>query len=208
MGAFGSVLRSLRRHGPGATVAKAGLRGRIAIDRAALQLLRLRYGFAPWHAESPLSSRPYRRELARLIDSLAPTTVVDVGCGLGAMLALVGAPDKAGYDIDPGAIRAARRLHGRKATFRVGGFDAVVEPSIDVLVAVNWIHDFDPARLDAWLTPLFARTHFLVVDAVDLGEPGYAHHHDFAFFSRRAALVESHRFGEGNRRFLLYRVVT
>lgn len=201
---LGATLRSLLRNGLAATTAKAARRARIAVDRASLSLLRRRFGFAPWHSESPLSSRPYRCDLAAMIDALAPTCVVEVGCGLGAMLGLVHAPRRVGYDVDAGAIRAARFLRHKSIVFWVGGFDAVDQLTIDVLVAVNWTHDYSATQLQAWLDPLLARTRYLLLDAIDPGEPGYAHHHDFAFLASRATLIRSDRFGESNRHFLLF----
>lgn len=204
---LGAMLRSLRRNGPAATTAKVALRARIAVDRLSLSLLRWKFGFARWHAESPLSSRPYRRGLAAIIDEFAPTCVVEVGCGLGAMLGLVHAPRRIGYDVDPGVIRAARFLRDNSIDFRVGGFDTVEQRAIDVLVAVNWTHDYPIAQLRAWLDPLLFRTRYLLLDAIDPGEPGYAHHHDFAFLAPRAALIRSDRFGESNRQFLLFEII-
>lgn len=201
---LGARLRSLRRNGLAATSVKAARRGRIAVDRTLLSLLKRRFGFARWHAESPLSSRPYRRDLAAMINSLAPACVVEVGCGLGAMLGLVQAPRRIGYDIDPGVIRAARFLRDKSIVFKVGGFEDVEDLAIDVLVAVNWTHDHPPDQLHAWLDGLIGRTRYLLLDAIDLGEPGYANHHDFAFLSAQATLIRSDRFGESNRHFLLF----
>lgn len=198
------AVRALRRDGVASAASKASRRLRIALDRGALTVLRWRFGFAPWHSESPLSSRPYRRGLANLVNDLSPSCVVEVGCGLGSILALVKAPERVGYDVELAVIRAAKFLHGRSIDFRAGGFEAVVEPAIDVLIAVNWTHDFDPARLEAWLRPLLPRTRYLMLDAIDPGEPGYSHHHDFAFLRGHARQIASERLGESNRQFLLF----
>ena len=202
-----AAVQTFRRQGIAAAVSKASRRLRIAVDRGALTLLEWRFGFAPWHSQSPLSSRPYRRGLAGLVNDLSPSCVVEVGCGLGAILALVKSEQRVGYDVDPAVIRAARFLHGRSIDFRVGGFETVTESEIDVLIAVNWTHDFDPAQLEAWLIPMLPRTRYLMLDAIDPGEPGYSHHHDFAFLGGRARKIASERLGESNRRFLLFECI-
>ena len=199
-----AALRTLRREGIGSAVSNASRRLRIAVDRGTLRVLQWRFGFAPWHSESPLSSRPYRRGLASLVNDLSPSCVVEVGCGLAAILALVKSQERVGYDVDPAVIRAARFLHGRSIDFRVGGFEAVTEPEMDVLIAVNWTHDFDPGQLETWLMPLLPRTRYLMLDSIDAGEPGYSHHHDFAFLRGHVRQIASERLGESNRHFLLF----
>jgi SAM-dependent methyltransferase len=181
--------------------------GRIALDRAALGVLRRMFGFQRWHSESPTSARPYRRDVAGLASSVSPQTVVEVGCGLGAILAHTDAPRRVGYDLDEKVIRAARFLHRGKIDFKFGGFEAVVEDPIDVLIAVNWIHDYSPDELDAWLRPLLARASFLIVDAIESASPvPYRFYHDFAFLDGRAQRVRAEAFGEAHRSFLLFKV--
>jgi len=120
---------------------------RIILDRAALRLLRRLYGFNPWHAESPLSARPYRRTVAEMVNALQPDCVVEIGCGLGVTLSLVNARHRHGYDLDAGAIRAARLLRSHDIVFTHGDMSCVSETAIDVLILVNWIHEFSPQQL-------------------------------------------------------------
>lgn len=183
---------------------------RVLLDRGALNVLRAIYGFHPWHAAAPLSARPYRHAVATLIAGMTPPPrcVVEVGCGLGAILRLAQAEERVGYDIDPGAVRAARFLHGGAIRFVEGGMEAVAEPQIDLLVMVNWIHDFDPGQLLDWLAPLLPRCSYLLVDAIDRDNPhGYRHAHDFAFLQDRVREVRSSRTENEGRRFILFEVI-
>lgn len=183
---------------------------RIAVDRAALMVLQKVYGFHPWHAAAPLSVRPYRHVVASIVATLEPkpSCVVEVGCGLGSLLSLVDAVERVGYDVDLGALRAARLVHGRRATFIHGDMTAVTQPRIDVLILVNWIHDFSPERLDEWLTPLLPRTRYLLVDAIDADDTtGYRFKHDFSFLEGRVREVHEGRAVNEGRRFLLYEVL-
>ena len=180
---------------------------RIALDKAALGGLRLLFGFDRWHASSPLSARPYRKGLAALVSDLNPKRVVEVGCGLGAILSRIRADERYGYDIDPRVVRAARFLHGRSVRFFEGGFDEMVETDIDVLIAVNWIHDFSPDQLERWLMRKLPTIRYLLVDAIDPSSPlSYRHYHDFSFLEGAAEPVFAGAFGEEHRRFILYKV--
>lgn len=180
---------------------------RIILDRFALRLLQHFYGFNRWHADAPLSARPYRRTVAEMVNGLRPECAVEVGCGLGAVLSLVNARHRHGYDLDAGAIRAARLIRSRDIVFTHGDMSSVREPEIDVLILVNWIHEFSPQQLAIWLQPLMPRTRYLLLDAIDADNPlNYAFKHDFSFLFGTATIVnESRTDGEG-RRFLLYKV--
>src|ERR1700752_397529 len=114
-----------QRLGPVGSVKALGHAARVRLDVTALQAFRLLFGFEPWHARSPDSSRPYRQQLAALVTGLAPICVVDVGCGLGGLLSRVRAERRHGYDRVRAVIRAARFLHSKSVRFSVGGFEQV-----------------------------------------------------------------------------------
>lgn len=181
---------------------------RIAVDRALLRLLQRRYGFHLWHTEAPLSARGYRRDVARLVNALHPQAVVEVGCGLGSILSLIDAPFRVGYDLDAGAIRAARAIRSRRIRFVAGDLAAVAETANDILILVNWIHEISPAALEAALLPLLPRTRYLVLDAVDPDGPaGYAYKHDFAFLQGHARCLSAIRPVNEGRTFRVYEAV-
>lgn len=182
---------------------------RIALDRMGLKMLQRVYRFHPWHADAPLSARPYRYVVASMVNGIGPAVrrVVEVGCGLGSILALIHATDRAGYDVDAGAIRAARLLNGRRIAFLVGDLGAIAQDDIDVLIMVNWIHECSPGQLKQWLEPLLPRTRFLLLDAIDPQLTAYRYAHDFSFLSGRAREVQARRAPNEGRRFLLYEVL-
>ena len=184
------------------------LSARNTLDSFALKLLRIFFGFHPWHADSPLSRRPYRRVVAELVNTLRPDCVVEVGCGLGSVLSLVNAKHRVGYDIDAGAIKAARCLRGSSISFRKGDMSAITETSIDVLILVNWIHDISPSILEEWLTPLLPFTAYLCLDAIDSDNPaGYRYEHNFSFLGKKVQLLKEVRAENEGRRFIIYEVL-
>ncbi|MHB8474366.1 MAG: class I SAM-dependent methyltransferase [Gammaproteobacteria bacterium] len=182
---------------------------RMVVDRIFLSGLVMIYGFDSWHAQAPTSARPYRHVVAHLTNELAPRTVVEVGCGLGGILALVSAPDRYGYDIDERAIRAARFLHGRRIIFTCGGITAVSLAQIDVLILVNWIHELSPDALKQLLTLMLARSRYLLLDAIDRDGPdSYRYKHDFAFLGTAARLISVTRAPGECRSFHLFEVIS
>jgi len=201
------VAAKFHRLGPAGSLQAVGRFVRVKLDMAVLQLIRLLFGFDQWHARSPDSSRPYRRQLAGLVNDLGPTCVVEVGCGLGGILSRIKAERRHGYDRDPAVIRAARFLHGRSTQFAVGGFEQIKERNIDVLIAVNWMHEFPPEQIERWIVPLLPAVRYLLVDAIDPGSPGgYRYYHNFHFLDDRARQMSVSALAEPNRRFILWEI--
>jgi hypothetical protein len=201
------VGKSLRL-GPSASAYALARRARITLDTAVLQLLRLLFGFHPWHARSPSSARPYCKQLAELVSRLGPNSVIEVGCGLGAILSRVKAERRCGYDTDAGVIRTARLFHGRSVQFINGSFEQISDTRIDVLIAVNCLHDFPPEQVECWIAPLLPVVRYLLVDAIKPGSPGgYRYYHDFGFLDGKVREMFIGEFGEPSRRFILYQVI-
>ncbi len=179
---------------------------RITADKAALKLLRKVYGFHPVHTIIPLSSRPYRYIVAELANGLKPHCVVEVGCGLGIILSLIKAPNRCGSDIDEGAIKAARLLR-RGVSFSHGDITTVSQQPIDVLILVNWIHEYSPEQLDIWLSPMLSRTSYLLMDAIYPDAPKYyRYRHDFKFLGTRVRHVATRPVPNETRKIVLYKV--
>ena len=182
---------------------------RIGIDRLVLTGLARIYKFDPWHAQAPASARAYRRTVAHVVNELKPATVVEVGCGLGYVLALIHAPQRYVYDVDEGVIRAARLLHGRRIAFPHGDLLSVSLAHIDVLILVNWIHEISAKRPEGLMAPLLPRTRFLLLDAIDpQASSGYRYKHDFAFLLPHARRLSVTRPLDEDRSFHLFRIIS
>jgi len=207
LGKIITLAKRCRSLGPWHSLQLLAHLSRVKLDMAALQCLRLAFGFDRWHARSPDSTRPYRRQIASLVNDLGPTRVVEVGCGLGGIISRITAKSLIGYDVDPSLIRAARFLHGRSAWFKEGGFEQVDEAEIDVLIAFNWMHEFPPEQIESWIAPLVPRVRYLIVDAINPGsDGGYPYFHDFAFLETKASKTSVGAKGEPHRRLILWKV--
>jgi hypothetical protein len=140
-----------------------------------------------------------------IINGLNPKMVVEVGCGLGGILSRVRAHYRWGLDIDSAAIAAARFIHGRSARFLIGSFEQLPDGEIDVLLAVNWLHDFPPEQVERWIAPLLPRVGSIIVDSVVTGTPGYRYHHRFGFLDKMGEVAWFDAAGEPHRKFLLWK---
>jgi SAM-dependent methyltransferase len=182
---------------------------RVGLDRIFLIILARIYNFHPWPASAPISARPYKHIIARLVNDLKPVTVVVVGCGLGGILSLINAAERYGFDIDEGVILVSRFIRDKKITFVHGDLSVVSLEHIDVLVLVNWIHEISPQLLEELLTPLLPRTLYPLLDAIDPDGPsGYKYKHDFAFLSSLAQRRLITRPPDEGRSFHLFEVST
>ncbi len=178
------------------------------IESAWLRVLRRHFDFDAWHATAPYACRSYKQTVVDLVNGLAPSTVVEVGAGLGDLLAHINAPRCSGYDIDPDVVRAARFLHGGRIKFVHGQAADVAEDPIHVLIMVNWIHNLSPAELRAMLRPLLPRTTYLVLDAVHADAPdSYRYKHSFSFLEGHAELVSVTPASDEPRSFHLFRTI-
>lgn len=180
---------------------------KIYADRLAVFTLSQIFKFpASWHP--PTSMRQYRITVAGIVNDLKPDVVCEVGCGLCSILSRINSPNRYGYDIDPGVIRAARLLRSSALSLQVGGLSAVALKQIDVLILVNWIHEVSPRDLEMELSRLLPITRYLVLDAIDPDNSyGYRYKHDFSFLENRARrLSVTRQPGEG-RSFQLFEVI-
>jgi SAM-dependent methyltransferase len=177
-----------------------------------LELLRMIFGFDPWHSHASYHCRPYKRVLVDIANSVVPQTVVEVGCGLGDIVRRVRARSRIGLDIDGRVIRAARFLNPRSVRW-IEGDGSMVErciapgQDIDCLIMVNWTHNVAADQLASLLLPLLPRTKYLILDAIDADAPAsYRFRHTFAFLMPFAARVSTTRVDHEPRSFILLKV--
>lgn len=103
--------------------------------------LQKRYGFDPWHT-SPYELREYVQAVAKYVNDKGAKSVVDIGCGLGDLLAHIQAPFRLGIDPGKGEIEAATHLYEKKGIrFIRGSFDEMEQgQEIDYLITLNFMH--------------------------------------------------------------------
>ena len=173
-----------------------------------VRFLYRRIHFDQWHLDSA-DKRPYAVYLIRRINSMQLTdgTVVELGCGLGDILAGIHAADREGYDIDGKVIRAARMAHPFLKTY-TGSFGDIRGRRISLLIAVNFLFTLDEHSFRKNFDRLLRNNEIdrIVVDEVTC--PPYQYGHDFVkYFKARGYKTEYRSRGfaaSGGRRRLLF----
>ena len=165
------------------------------------------FHFDKWHT-MPIEHRPYALELCRYINELIEKerleNVVEIGCGLGEILARIKVGQRIGFDVEENVIRACRAIN-KTIEFHTGTFGDVRGLAIDVLIAVNFIHNIAPNELQQQFTEVLLnnKVKFIVVDSV-----AYKYFHDFGrLFGDRCEKVWQSREFEHKRTVHVYRNV-
>ncbi|MFT3765857.1 MAG: bifunctional class I SAM-dependent methyltransferase/glycosyltransferase family 2 protein [Minicystis sp.] len=122
---------------------------------------------AEWRAERVASVHYYSSELRRLVSTLAPGggNILEVGCGLGDLLASIDGGRRVGVDISPRMIEIARQRHP-ELDLRVADVerDPLPEGPFDAIVLSDAIgHLDDIQRGLERLAPLLAPNGRLIV---------------------------------------------
>lgn len=134
--------------------------GQCVLCKLALSVLQRVYRFDPWHASAPYICREYKSVVADMATAIKPTVAVEIGCGLGGIIAHVRAGSRYGFDRDPTVLLGARFLN-KSTKFETGTFGdadviskAIPERRIDVLILVNWPHTIKIDDLHSQLSNL------------------------------------------------------
>jgi 2-polyprenyl-3-methyl-5-hydroxy-6-metoxy-1,4-benzoquinol methylase len=159
------------------------------------------FKFDKWHIYG--STQPkYQGEVIRMLNELDfRFKIVEIGCGLGSILKSIDYVEKFGLDLDRNVISAAKFINRRsQINFVTGSFDdAKKYIDIDVLLAVNWVHNLDPAQL------LFELSYFSQRGALVLteGVEDYRFYHDRIFFASHFIILKEVFVPEGKRHLFL-----
>lgn len=154
------------------------------------------FRFNQWHTAT-IYEREYAMWIRKKVNSLLPRKprgqIIEVGCGLGDILAEIHVPNsqKKGYDIEGNVIRALKFAHPGLCG-KVGSLNSIKNQTIDVLIAVNWLHALD----DDWFRHNTAyvvkhnQINRIIVDTVPA--PPYDYTHDYiGFFKEHGYILET-----------------
>lgn len=140
------------------------------IKRVRYTFLYRKYGFDKWHIQ-PYELRKYAIETGRYISKYRPRLAMDIGCGLGDLLRHIKFSETGqgfGYDLDSGAIKAAKKLsRSNRLKFQVGSFGQVdFDETIDYVIALGFMHGSAEETWKPQFEKLIERNkiHHIVVD--------------------------------------------
>lgn len=151
------------------------------------------FQFNQWHTAT-IYEREYAMWLSKKVNSLlsggSHGQIIEVGCGLGDILSEIHLPNhqKTGYDIEENVIKALKfahpGLHGK-----VGSLNNIKNQTIDILIAVNWLHALDDDWFQRNMAYVVKHNHInrIIVDTVPT--PPYAYSHDYIEFFKEYGYV-------------------
>lgn len=125
-------------------------------------VLMLFFRFDWWHT-SPMDNRKYARDIiSELNRRVSRGSLIEIGCGLGDILAKAHYDRKYFYDICPKVLSAAKFEQNFSRTPSINSFKTfnlltdTVEKNLkfDAIVLVNWIHGYDSETLKSRLTKI------------------------------------------------------
>lgn len=185
--------------------------------------LRKKLKFDPWHTLTTIYSREYAKWIVRNVNSILDGSghddswCIEVGCGLGEIIGNIRWKHKAGYDLDVGAVRAARMLRaGRYFTGTFGDIEIKEKADrparIKVLIITNFIHNIPPEALKADLDILLRKyaVEYIVLDTVRGGSYRYYQKGDYLFSGKYEIIKSSERYTAADgalRREEIWRII-
>ncbi len=156
------------------------------VARIKLFVLQLVYKFNKWHTSAPYHCRPYKKQVVNLANSLHVDLCVEVGCGLGDVISRVKSKCRFGFDIDEGAVAAAKYLHTNTYFYcaNLQSADLIVSKvgktcADALLILVNWPHELPWDNIHFSVAQLIKSIPFkyVIIDAIDDGVPGFSFCH-------------------------------
>ncbi|MBR51939.1 MAG: hypothetical protein CMD58_05435 [Gammaproteobacteria bacterium] len=118
-------------------------------------ILMIFFKFEWWHT-SPIDNRKYAMDIVSKLNARSSRgSLIEIGCGLGDILANAKFKKKFFYDLSPNVLRAARFLQNFSKKKSINSFKTFnfltdsldTDLNFDAVVLVNWIHGFESEGL-------------------------------------------------------------
>ncbi len=161
-----------------------------------------------WHQQGGLNCSKRNPYIVNLVNSMDINSVVDVGCGLGAIISKIDCNLRLGIDYSENVINAAKKMHKNEdIIFKKGSFDSI-DGQFDLIIAANFLHDYSPDEVKRWLNNSIEKNKFkfLILDEIYQNENGYRYKHNFQKLLEKLVIKESQDFIYEKRRIVLFEV--
>lgn len=174
------------------------------------------FKFHKWHM-TPVELRPYGIEVIKWCNRLLRRgrdanggKVIEVGCGLGDILAKIHVKKEAkrGYDIDEKVIRAAKVIHPG-IQFQVEKFAPDIRGErIFIFIAVNFLYEIDSRTVEESFKKLIADNdiQYIITEMMYPSTQNYPYSHDMnKILGSNYTCVKKRGFSaaENSRRYIL-----
>jgi hypothetical protein len=158
-----------------------------------LFFLQRKYGFDYWHIRGDYICKPYKKQVVDIVNSLPNMDVaVDVGCGMGDILARTNIKNRIGIDIDQKVIDCALFLR-QDLTFYRG------------MIAINWTHNIcfdDLVNNFSKVINKYSHNCYILVDIIKPDIENYKYKHSIEDYAKYFKISSSVVSVDGVRIFL------
>jgi len=177
-----------------------------------LYFLQKKYKFNKWHMTAPYSCRPYKQEVVNIVNSLNICASLEIGCGLGEISSRFQCDHKFACDQEESVISAATFLFGESVNFFTASMDDFLaikdnirDINIDILILINWTHDFSFSWLEPRILKLVKEHNirFILIDGIKTGILGYLHTHSPELLNHFGKIILSKESIDSARTFYL-----
>ena len=163
-----------------------------------------------WHKQGGLHCSKRNPYIVEIVNSISPESVVDIGCGLGAILSEVNASSLLGIDYSEKVISAAKKItRNNNIDFKHGTFDHI-SGNYEGLIATNFLHSFDQSIVKNWIESAISRNSvkFLIFDEIHENSEGYKYKHKFDAIVPKIKLIKRKEFILEKRDIVLFQVIS
>ena len=182
-------------------------------ERAHLRIIFKGDDIYQWHIQAPYHCREYKIDAVKIINSLKPGIVIDIGCGLGDVISRIdiNPKNKFGFDKDKRLGPAIQKLYRSKSNFLFFSNEDLMKKTIKnklpnskgplVITMLNFLHFTPEKKLSEYINSyreLFGPL-ILVIDGIERisHEFPYAHstllshQHKVIYFSKNIDQIRS-----------------
>ncbi|HEY4365963.1 MAG TPA: hypothetical protein VGN07_01910 [Steroidobacteraceae bacterium] len=168
------------------------------------------FGFDRWHYRIVRENCRYFDKVRELYERSGCSSVVEVGCGLGEIVAGMRAQRRIGIDRDPKVIRAARFLRSHSVIFLEGmqpdALGSALQGSGSVcLIFLNWFHACDAGELQRVAAHYIENTNatHVIFDIIKSDARGYRNIHPADVLAAHGDVVAVEDAGDDIRQLVL-----
>jgi hypothetical protein len=182
-----------------------------AISIMYLYFLKKIYKFDSWHYTASYYCKPYKKQVVTILDEYNDLgSIVEIGCGLGDIVAHTKFDFKYGVDLSVPTVKCAKFLYGGDVNFSVGSFGEAKSLLVDnnilstVIVAINWTHNIEFDILsDAFRNLLKGIDEgYIVVDIINKGLVSYKYRHNISQYKKHFNIISEVDSMDNVRRFI------
>lgn len=159
------------------------MNGKVKLKKYYYILLQKVFKFASWHLNS-IEIRPYAKWIVDRINKMIQVgtinsgIIMEIGCGLGDIIANIKYNEKEGYDIEENVIKASKWAHPGIKT-KKGTFTDIKGKKIGILITVDFLFNIDEEQIIKYFSDIVESNYIDRILLDEVPSPPYKYGHDY-----------------------------